>query len=198
LDTIVRINESLYKFLAKDSHINAEAARSRISWNQAISKKARTFLRLQSEAKNLSCALKNGWNCCCPHHCGVTLEYQPREPDSNEPSLKLLLETGELMKQIRVKLIKGKYEPIDTSSSPSFTLDQMTDLRIQAHRELTSKVFETRTRPSGVATSVITATSTLVTPAMSDDLKSWLESEQKKLKKGDKSRVLQLSAQNTR
>ncbi|RSL80970.1 hypothetical protein CEP51_006180 [Fusarium floridanum] len=28
LDKIVRINESLYKFLAKDSHINAEAARS--------------------------------------------------------------------------------------------------------------------------------------------------------------------------
>lgn len=198
MDTIVRINESLYKFLAKDSHINAEAARIGTSWDQTISKKARTFLRLQSEAKTLSSALKNGWNCCCPHHCGVRLDCQLPDPDFKEPNLKLLLETGASMKQTRVKLIKGKYEPIDTSSSPSVTLDQMADLRIQAHRELTPKVFDKRTQPSGVATSIITATSTLVSPTMSDDLKSWLGSEQKKLKKGNKSRVLQLSAQNTR
>ncbi|KAM0424424.1 hypothetical protein ACHAPT_010345 [Fusarium lateritium] len=177
LDNIVRINEGLYKFLVKDSHINAEATRSAISWDRTPSSntgssRAKTFLRVQSEAKKLSCALRVGWNCRCLHQCSIRLDWNPSEAGSKEPSLKLLLETGAAMKQTRLHFMTEEdLESVDTAPSPSVTmLDQMADLRIQARQEIAPTAFEKSARRPGIASSAIAATSTLVSPAVITDI----------------------------
>ncbi|KAJ4327710.1 hypothetical protein N0V84_001817 [Fusarium piperis] len=203
LDSVVRINESLYKFLAKDSHINAEAARPATTWNvkhpsNAGGSRAMTLLRLQSEAKKVSSALLNGWNCCCMHQCGVGHDWKSSEVAFKEPSLNLLLERGTLMKQTRVEIMtQEKLDSIETASSSITMLDQMADLRIQARQELASTAFEKSIRRPGLASSAITMTSTLVKPAVSGDLKFWRRREQKKLTKAD-TPALQLSVQRPR
>ncbi|RSM11726.1 hypothetical protein CEP52_002885 [Fusarium oligoseptatum] len=205
LDKIVRINESLYKFLAKDSHINAEAARSTTSWNatppsDAGRRRATTLLRLQSEAKKLSSTLLNGWNCRCPHQCGVGHDWRSSEVAVREPSLNLLLERGALMKQMRVQTMAAEnLESIKATSSRSTTmLEQIADLRTQARQELTPTAFEKSVRRPGLASSAVAATSTLARPAMPVDLKFWQRREQKKLTKNDSPQVPQHSGQTTR
>ncbi|RSL58907.1 hypothetical protein CEP53_006007 [Fusarium sp. AF-6] len=204
LDKIVRINESLYKFLAKDSHINAEAARSATSWkatppSNAGLRRATTLLRLQSEAKKLSSVLLNGWNCHCPHQCGVGHDWRSSEVALREPSLNLLLERGALMKQIRVQTMTAdNLESIEATSSRNITmLEQISELRVQARQELTPTAFEKSARRPGIASSAVAATSILARPAMPIDLKFWQRREQKKLTKNDSPKMPQNSGQTT-
>jgi hypothetical protein len=201
----VRINESLYKFLAKDSHINAEAARSATSWNSttpsnAGRRRAMTLLRLQSDAKKLSSALLSGWNCRCSHQCGVGHDWKFAEDGLRGSNLNLLLERETFMKHIRVQVVTEEaLESTESTSSQSITiLNQMADLRMQAHQELAPSAFEKSARRPGLASSIITTTSTLVRPAVPGDLKFWRRREQKKLSKTDNPQVAQLSVLTTR
>lgn len=193
LDNIVRINESLYKFLAKDSHIKAEAARSATTWyvtprSRAVERRATILRQLQSEARKLSSALLERWNCCCIHQCGVGHDWKSSQAASKKPSLNLLLEKGTLMKQTRVEVkTEENLESSEVASSCITMLDQMANLRMQTHQELAPTEFEKSARRPGIASSAIVATSTLVTPAVSSDLRFWGRPEQKKLTKANPS-----------
>lgn len=135
------------------------------------------------------------------HQCGIRLDLKPSETNSSKgPSLRLLLGTGALMKQTEVQVIREEDLRPDFAASSSKTtlLNQMEDLRTQARQELTPIVPEKSIRRLGISSSVITATSALVSPVVSGDLKLWRGREQKKLTKIEKSQVVQLSAQNTR
>ncbi|KAI8715959.1 hypothetical protein NCS52_01105000 [Fusarium sp. LHS14.1] len=177
-----------------DSHIAAQATRStnfgdQFPQSSTMEVKVRKLLHLQSEAKKLSHAFRDGWNCLCEHQCGVRLDWRPLEAGTyKEPSLKLLLEIGAGMKETRVQMIAEG--DIESPSSPSVGyLGQMANLRVPLHQELAPMTFEQRLGRKGLASFAETTTSTLVTPAVPVDLGTQRGRERKKLTKTDKSQV---------
>lgn len=185
LDKVVRINETLYKFLSRDSQINGRTPYTETAWipksrgsNSPGSKKASAFMKLQSEARALSQAFQAQWSCRCPraHHCGITTEWLQGRFESHKPSLKLLFgfwEGRAEVTQVRVGSLTTGQSAADskTTVSSQTSREQVSELHRSLRQDMTEKQFGKMAEKRSVAFAAVSVSSTLVDPTHSIERK---------------------------
>ena len=175
LDRLVTINDSLYKFLVKDSQIQRNTRH----------RQSKSLLKLQSQAFTLYKAFKNNWNCSCinSHWFGIMAESKTTRLDTKVPTIKLLLRRDQELRQLKVELEQEELSFSSPKMPQSNKLDELAILNKQLRLNETSSTIVQAANSHSVALATVTAASTALSPTNTRTKKIWLKRQTKKLQK---------------